>query len=416
MQFCVCHSYSNRERPMKRTLVFLPIATLLAFFNPAFAQIDGQIAFTTSPPNIDGLDKDAAWSNATAYDNFFVAADVEPDDPSDLFATWKGLWDTDALYLYTTVVDDTLINADDNDWKDDSIEFYVDVLGLGQGDSPELTDYNTEGAGQPVFQLTFVAEDEQITNGINHNEWVARRGDNNEINGDGWLVAEGFYAFEIELPWSALGGGPAEIFENGGTFGFGLAVNDDDDTGPRDSQLMWATENGDLWNNAASFPLVELVAPTQATDGDFDDDGNYSCEDVDALTEAIASGGNNSDFDLTEDGSVNIDDLDAWRAEAGTALGHTGDVLNGDANLDGVVDANDLNTVGVNWQQDVDPAAWCSGDFDANRVVDANDLNLVGINWQQSVAAAEPAATVPEPSGLALLVVGLVAAGSRRRM
>ena len=60
----------------------------------------------------------------------------------------------------------------------------------------------------------------------------------------------------------------------------------------------------------------------------------------------------------------------------------------GDANLDGRVDAQDLNVLGINWRRTGDCLRWSNGDFNSDRFVDAADLNVVGINWRKGVAAA----------------------------
>ena len=51
---------------------------------------------------------------------------------------------------------------------------------------------------------------------------------------------------------------PANIKARG-TMGLGVAVNDDDDLGGRDNQVMWATTTGDLWQRSDVFPAVSLV-------------------------------------------------------------------------------------------------------------------------------------------------------------
>ena len=53
----------------------------------------------------------------------------------------------------------------------------------------------------------------------------------------------------------------------------------------------------------------------------------------------------------------------------------------GDANLDGQVDARDLNAIGSNWQRSGNCLSWMDGDFDGNGTVDTIDLNDVGVNW-----------------------------------
>ena len=86
----------------------------------------------------------------------------------------------------------------------------------------------------------------------------------------------------------------------------------------------------------------------------------------------------------------------------------------GDANLDFMVDAADLNTIALNWQQT--GKDWLDGDFSGDGAVDAADLNLLALNWQfgQSLGAlasfdaawsAALAASVPEPTTLGLFTL-----------
>ena len=153
-----------------------------------------------------------------------------------------------------------------------------------------------------------------------------------------------------------------------------------------------------------SFGLFDnlRVVELSAIDGDFNDDGEYDCLDVDALVADIAAGNHTADFDLTEDGLVDTVDLNAWLAEAGAAnLDSHNPYLAGDANLDGVVDVPDFNIWNSNKFSDV--AAWCSGDFTADGVVDVSDFNV----WNgQKFTSSDGVAGVPEPaSGGALCVL-----------
>ena len=63
------------------------------------------------------------------------------------------------------------------------------------------------------------------------------------------------------------------------------------------------------------------------------------------------------------------------------------------SNGDGVVNAIDLNQVGLNWQNSA-CGGWSDGDFNGDGIVNATDLNFVGLNWQQ-VAAAPTEARPP---------------------
>ena len=58
---------------------------------------------------------------------------------------------------------------------------------------------------------------------------------------------------------------------------------------------------------------------------------------------AIVAGGTDLDFDLNQDGSVNLADVTVWLAQAGAAnLGSGNSYLAGDGTLDGAVDAADF--------------------------------------------------------------------------
>ena len=146
--------------------------------------------------------------------------------------------------------------------------------------------------------------------------------------------------------------------------------------------------------------------------GDFNNDGVLGILDIDALSEAVASEENETQFDLTGDQDlagdflVTKDDLDFWVEEIFGSLP-------GDANLDGAVDSLDLNVVGVNWQLN-QGATWSSGDFTGDGRVDALDLNIVGVNWGRG--ADQDARTIPEPTNILSLIISLPLALRRRRV
>ena len=55
--------------------------------------------------------------------------------------------------------------------------------------------------------------------------------------------------------------------------------------------------------------------------------------------------------------------------------------VEGDINLDGKVDARDLNLLALNWHSTAS-YGWENGDFDGNGAADAADLNAMALNWQ----------------------------------
>jgi hypothetical protein len=68
------------------------------------------------------------------------------------------------------------------------------------------------------------------------------------------------------------------------------------------------------------------------------------------------------------------------------------------------------------------PPDWFGGDFDYSGTVDVNDLGILASTWQAGVSALDGAlssfglrgASVPEPSSIALVLVGAGAVRRRR--
>jgi hypothetical protein len=133
-------------------------------------------------------------------------------------------------------------------------------------------------------------------------------------------------------------------------------------------------------------------------------------------------------------------------AEAADALGEAGGpfagqaadgtsvlvryTLFGDATLDGTVDFNDLVKLAQNYETTVSAvtdAWWGRGDFTYDGVVDFNDLVKLAQNYETSLpaAGAVPAAlrgdwavalaSVPEPAGVGMILLGAGTIGLRRR-
>jgi hypothetical protein len=89
--------------------------------------------------------------------------------------------------------------------------------------------------------------------------------------------------------------------------------------------------------------------------------------------------------------------------------------LNGDINLDGIVNAQDLAAVSSNWLSNSP-----QGDVNADGIVNAQDLAVISSNWLATDPSAGSSAVqlsaVPEPATYALLSVGaLIMLGTRLR-
>lgn len=134
-----------------------------------------------------------------------------------------------------------------------------------------------------------------------------------------------------------------------------------------------------------------IITNVTQVNGDFNGDGNLDCEDVDALSLAIATGSTNLLYDVTGDSLVNGDDLDFWVVD----LKQT---LLGDANLDFVVDGLDFTA--WNAHKFTTETAWCNGNFNGDNVVDGLDFTIWNQFKFQSAAAkgAFPLTLLPATS------------------
>ena len=167
---------------------------------------------------------------------------------------------------------------------------------------------------------------------------------------------------------------------------------------PAASPALFSTKT--LPNGAGVFRWAR-ASVDPIPDGDLDFDGDFSASDIGLLVDNLGS--NEPLYDLNRDGGVDSDDV-RYLVEVGIGT------FLGDANLDGRVDSVDLNTVGVNWQENT--SGWENGDFNGDNRVDSVDLNALAVNWQRGVAAG---ASVPEPTAISLILMGFVlCAGCRR--
>jgi hypothetical protein len=98
----------------------------------------------------------------------------------------------------------------------------------------------------------------------------------------------------------------------------------------------------------------------------------------------------------------------------------------GDANLDGIVNDDDVTIVSATYAPGVPQPHWALGDFDYNGFVDDDDVTLLGAFYDPSAeplvtpaaATGQNVAAVPEPSTLllfAVMVAGLLLGRSVRR-
>ena len=143
--------------------------------------------------------------------------------------------------------------------------------------------------------------------------------------------------------------------------------------------------------STSTRPLLSLlISPesTPLTSGDFTLDDAVDAADLDILCEAIRAGASGYAFDLDNSGAAaNLADLDVLLQSLST--------VPGDINLDGRVDAADLNQIGIHWQQSGFDIGWSAGDVTCDGTVDASDLNRLGLNWQFGAQAVARSPRAP---------------------
>jgi PQQ-dependent dehydrogenase (s-GDH family) len=182
---------------------------------------------------VDGNPNEIAWDVTTSASKAIVGI------PNNI-VRFGALWNAQYLYVAYTVTDANLYNDSPNDWDDDAVELYIDAdnnggTTYGVNDRQYMKGWNSSA----------IWEKSNKTTGVLH----------------AWTAIAGGYSIEIAIPWSNIAiGNPAVNLR----IGFDVAVNDDDNGQPRESQLMWAGDN-DNWRYPRNFGDLLLVDPdTQA--------------------------------------------------------------------------------------------------------------------------------------------------------
>ncbi|MCA9211711.1 MAG: hypothetical protein KDB27_01490 [Planctomycetales bacterium] len=140
---------------------------------------------------------------------------------------------------------------------------------------------------------------------------------------------------------------------------------------------------------------------------DFDNSGACNAADIDALAGVIRAGTNDAAYDLTGDGLVNAADFTQMiDVELYT--------YSGDANLDGEFNSSDFVTVFAAAKYETNqPAGWAEGDWNGDATFNSADFVSAFGAGAYEKGARPPA--VPEPNGLLLAMIGLLAINQFRR-
>lgn len=167
------------------------------------------------------------------------------------------------------------------------------------------------------------------------------------------------------------------------------------------AKRLGSSENPDEALRPALFLEFDIAEMLQ---GDFDGDGELLATDVNLLCAAIRGEENPSDFDLNDDGLVNIEDQRVWVEDVrGTFFG--------DTDLNGQVSFADFLTLSANFGES--EAGWEHGDFDCNASVGFPDFLQLSASFGSE---ADAVSSVPEPncSWLVFAVACVLGRGRRK--
>jgi hypothetical protein len=146
----------------------------------------------------------------------------------------------------------------------------------------------------------------------------------------------------------------------------------------------------DSFQDVGVFHYARAADVARILDGDMDIDGDVDAVDIDTLYQNIGS----SDplFDVNEDCDMDLVDVEHLvRNILRTDFG--------DANLDEMIDDLDFGI----WNQNVltEGLGWAAADFDGDGFTDGSDFNIWNDNRTNGVGS------LPEPAGLALFLMSL---------
>lgn len=145
--------------------------------------------------------------------------------------------------------------------------------------------------------------------------------------------------------------------------------------------LYFAATNGAFHDSLWRVPAPEIeVVDEPGLPGDVNLDGTVDAADIDAVFAAIRGGQSDPVFDLDEDGDVAQADADYLITEIiGTRAG--------DANLDNAVDFADFLKLSADFGKE--SSGWASGDFDGNGKTDFADFLALSSNFGIALSAGD---------------------------
>ena len=333
----------------------------------------------------------------------------------------------------------------------------------GGGHSGEAGDYAVSFEGEDSDYVVIPATEEtfeEITitawvNGIQNGAWaglvVSRDGAQpigldfsdfsgqltyiwNDNSSDSWGFISDVSVPEDEWTFVALTIDPEKAVVYAGAKGGDLdSAENELPHFPQDnfSEWRWAEDDGfagarnfsglmddvSIWNEALSVEDIMALHAGSASpltlrgggiDADFDGSGSLDLADINLLASEIRAGTDDLSFDLNSDSRVDLEDLDSWITDQKRTW-------RGDSNLDGEFNSSDFVAVFTVGKYEKDePATWAEGDWNADGRFNSSDF-VSAFAFGGYEQGPLRASAVPEPTGIALLVSGMLGASALRR-
>ena len=224
-----------------------------------------------------------------------------------------------------------------------------------------------------------------------------------------WELLEGNKAAAVEAP---VGKGNVSVIRRYEFFKY---------TGPYDEeheptsvfldQDLPEPPEGELGAFIASNMVAANLVDVQPLLGDFDGNGVLDAGDIDALTAEVRSGKHDRDFDLNGDRLIDQQDRSVWVNELRKSYF-------GDADLNGEFNSSDFVAVFQIGQYEDGVAGnstWASGDWTGDGEFDSSDFVKAFQQGGYEKGPRAAVAAVPEPSALALAIIGVIVFAPFRR-
>ncbi len=211
-----------------------------------------------TPPVIDGQ-VDAGWNSLSTTNLMDKFAAGESESEGDLSASFRTMWDQDALYIMVNITDDSVVwDTPGALWDFDGMEIYLDM-----GNEKVASGYDTNDV-----QLRFRYNHSDMSHWYNGQpEWV----DTGLIEFADYLTPVG-YNLEYKFPWSAIRiDEPAEGLQ----LGLEITINDNDGNF-REAILAWNAISDDAWNHPSVWGTMVLVNEDTTLNLFFDKDDSHS--------------------------------------------------------------------------------------------------------------------------------------------